>query len=117
MSIYYHRFQKNKYGAVRQTVNGIKYDSKKEASKAMELEMMKKGGAIKDYQPHVRLSLDVNGSHICDYIIDFVVEALDGSKEYLEIKSPVTITPAFKLKWKLAQALITDQSIKWVIET
>jgi len=116
MSFYLQRRQ-NKYHAVKQTFEGKHYDSKKEAAKAAELTMLKNGGAIKDWEAHVKLPLYVNGVHLCDYILDFRVYNFDGSVEHIEIKSPITITPVFKIKWRLAQILYPDPNIKWVIET
>jgi hypothetical protein len=117
MSFYYQRFNNRlKYGNIRTENRGGKFDSKKEARKWEELEMMKKGGAIKDFGKQLRLSLDVNGVHIANYFLDFWVENNDGSLEYIEIKSPITCTDVWKLKWKLAQAIFTDPNIKWVVE-
>lgn len=116
MGFYFQRRQ-NKYHAVRQTYQGKKYDSKKEAGKAAELEMLKNGGAIKDWEAHVRLPLDVNGQHVCDYILDFRVTNNDGSIEHIEIKSFITMTDVWKIKWKLAQILYPDPDIKWIVET
>jgi hypothetical protein len=116
MGFYYQRRQ-NKFGNIKQSYNGGHYDSKKEANKAAELDMLKNGGAIKDWKAHVRLSLDVNDQHVCDYYIDFIVETNEGGYEYIEIKSPITMTPVWKIKWKLAQILYPDPNISWIVET
>ncbi len=77
--------------------------SKKEAGAARDLDLMIKAKEIKSWERQVRIPLDVNGYHICNYIIDFVVEHNDGTKEYLEIKG--FETEVWRLKWKLFEAL------------
>lgn len=80
-----------------------KNDSKFEAGKAQELELLKKAKEIKDYQEQVKIPLEVNGYHICNYYIDFVIEHNNGDIEYLECKG--LALPAWKIKWKLFEAL------------
>lgn len=98
--------KKNKYGAVRQSYGGYHYDSKKEAEYAFKLDMLIKAGEIKGYKRQHRLSLDINGRHICDYYVDFRVENLDGTYEYHEVKG--FATKEWLLKWKMAEALYPD---------
>lgn len=107
---------KLKYGNVKSEYKGGIYDSKKEMRKAEELDLMVKAGEIKSWEKQKRLSLDVNGVHIANYYIDFVVYHNDGTVEYLEIKSPITQTPVWRIKWKLAQALLDKPNIKWTVE-
>ena len=47
----------NKYNRVRQTYNGYNYDSKLEASRAYELDILKKAGQIKDYERQYKVDL------------------------------------------------------------
>ena len=91
-----------------------KNDSKFEAGKAQELDLLKKAGEIKDFKEQVKLSLEVNGFHICNYYIDFVIEHNDGVIEYLETKGYAT--DAFKLKWKLFEALYDKPGNKLTLE-
>jgi hypothetical protein len=97
------RFQnKNKYKNVRQTYNGYSYDSKIEAQYAAELDMLKRGKAIKDYDRQVKVELfGENGSRVCNYYVDFLVYHNDGSLEYVEVKGYET--PVWRLKWKLLE--------------
>lgn len=69
----------SKYHAKKVTVNGCKYDSKKESKRAVELDYLEKLGKIKDLQKQVRFVLQdgyVNnqGKKIrpISYIADFV---------------------------------------------
>jgi hypothetical protein len=128
---YYKNYKpKNKYGNIKQEYDGRRYDSKKEASKAFELNMMLKKGIIKGweaqrkipinayYKDGVPILTDMDGLklkeagleffHICNYYIDFVVFHNDGSVEYLEIKSPITMTDVWKLKWKCCECIFAE---------
>ena len=78
-------------------------DSKFENGKAQELELRKKAKDIKDFQEQVKIPLVVNGYHICNYFIDFVIEHNDGTLEYCETKGYAT--DVWKLKWKIFEAL------------
>jgi hypothetical protein len=93
----------SKYGNKTTVYGGLKYDSKREAHYAQELELRKKAGEIKEIIPQFRLPLDVNGYHICNYIVDFMVTLSDGEKQLHEVKG--WATDIFRLKWKLAEAL------------
>ena len=92
--------QKNSY---YKTAKQGKYDSKFEASKGQELELRKKAKDIKDYQEQVKIPLEVNGFHICNYYIDFVIFHNNGDTEYCETKGYAT--DVWKLKWKIFEAL------------
>jgi hypothetical protein len=113
---YIQRWSKNKYHNRRTGYHGTSYMSNKEADKAWELDQLKNNGDIKNWTKQFKLSIDVNGQHITNYYLDFMIEENDGTFTYLEIKSPITMTDTWKLKWKLSQALFTDPNIKWVVE-
>lgn len=104
--MFYQR-QGSKYGAQKKEYNGIYYHSKKEAGYAQELDLLKKAGEIQEWSGQVRLSLDVNGYHICNYVVDFMVINKDGEKELHEVKGFETDT--WRLKWKLAEAIYGKQ--------
>jgi len=98
--------RQNKYGNVARDYNGTLYDSKKEAAYAQELDLRIKAGELKSWDRQVRISIDVNGKHICNYFIDFVLYHTDGLKEYVEVKG--FETPVWRLKWKLFEALYNE---------
>lgn len=98
---------RNKYGAKKKEYNGRLYMSKGEAGYAQELELRKKAGEIKEIVPQFRISLDVNGYHICNYIVDFLVTLPDGTQELHEYKG--FATDLWKFKWKLTEALYSDK--------
>lgn len=105
--VYQSYFKKNKFGAKRQTYNGINYHSGFEAQVAQELDLRLKAKDIKAVERQVKISLTAHGKHICNYFIDFVLTHNDGSKEYLEVKGYATDT--WKLKWKLLEAQLAEE--------
>ena len=48
---------KSKYGAKKTVVGDIKFDSKREANRWMELQMLERSGAISNLQRQVRIDL------------------------------------------------------------
>lgn len=101
-------YQKTKYSNVRkQTYNGQNYDSGFEAGYAAELDLRQRAKQIKSWERQVKIPLDVNGYHIANYYIDFVVYHLDGTIEYVETKG--LASDVWKMKWKLFEALYGDK--------
>lgn len=81
----------NKYRAVRQTYNGVNYDSKLEASRAYELDMMVKSKQIKGYERQYKIELyfyNKAGEKISfkSWKVDFRVHNNDGSYTLEEVK-------------------------------
>ncbi len=100
-------YQRSKWGRAKKTVvDGVKYDSRFEASEAKDLTLQLKAGKITGFEAHVRIPLEVNGFHISDYYIDFVVHHLDGTTEYRECKG--LSTAVWVLKFKILQAMTHD---------
>ncbi len=62
----------SKWHNVRTMVDGITFDSKREAKHYAELKIELLAGEIADLELQKPFSLDVNGIHICNYIADFV---------------------------------------------
>lgn len=98
-------FKANKYGAKRTTANdGIKRDSKFEASVADELYLRKKAGDIKDYDSQFKVEMwayDKYGKPAMkvNHKIDFRIHHNDGSYELLEAKGVETADYKMRRKW------------------
>lgn len=90
--------KRNKYGAIKQTYNGYSYHSKKEASYAAELDLRKKAKDIKDWKRQVKVEFNINGIHICNYFVDFVIIHNDGNEEWVEVKGFMTNIGLFKTR-------------------
>jgi hypothetical protein len=101
--------RRSKYAAVPTTIDNIRFSSKKEAARYLELKMLQKAGEIKglELQPKFPLYVAKNrhSEHVkvCDYIADFryregpngllVIEDVKGMK-----------TPVYRLKKKMVEA-------------
>lgn len=97
----------SKYRNKKTEYNGRMFDSKKEAHRAQELDMLRFAKGEKDkvvdveYQPRFRCV--VNGKKICDYYADFRITYADGSVVVEDVKG--FKTSVYKLKKKLVEAL------------
>lgn len=105
--MYYQQFNGNKFHAKSTEYAGIVYHSKLEAGYAQFLDLLLKGKKIKSWTRQIPIELDVNGFHIARYYVDFQVNHLDNTIEYVETKG--FETEIFRLKRKLFEALYDDQ--------
>jgi Protein of unknown function (DUF1064) len=102
----------SKYGNQRIKAAGVSFDSKSEARRWQELQLLQRAGEIRDLSLHPRFSLDVDGHHICYYVGDYAYEARDpkSPKNWIKVcedrkAGRVTQTDVFKLKRKLMWAI------------
>ena len=103
MSKMFRRLQKpyrvrNKYGNKTSRYKGRSYHSRREADDAMWLDSLLQQGLIKQVVPQYKMSIDVNGVHICNHFVDFMVILNDGRVKYVETKGIWTDIYRFKLK-------------------
>lgn len=102
---------RSKYRAVKTEVDGITFDSKREAARYMELVLLERAGEISRLELQPKYDCVVNGHKICTYKADFryfnangsVVEDVKGMK-----------TPVYRLKKKLVEALYPGVKIQEV---
>ncbi len=97
----------SKYKNVKKTVNGIAFDSTKEATRYMELKLLEHAGEIHDLKTQPVIKCMVNGILVCSYLADFAyTERGIGQLVYEDVKSKHTRTfPVYRLKKKLVYAL------------
>lgn len=72
----------NKYSAIRTEVDGIIFDSKREAKRYQELRQLQLARSISDLRLKVKYELIVNGQKIGSYTSDFEYE--EGGKHIVE---------------------------------
>lgn len=92
---------KSKYHAKKTVVDGITFDSKKEAKRYLELKAMEKVGSIQNLQlqvPFILIEKSKYGRSI-KYVADFVYYNKNGSKVVEDVKG--VKTPVYKLKKRL----------------
>lgn len=108
--------RKNKYGNRKTTIDGITFDSKREAEYYMELKQLKAAGEIKDFglQPKYELQpkFKKNGKTYrpIDYYADFIVDHNDGTTEVIDIKGMET--KDFKIKKKMFEYKYDDLQLR-----
>ena len=94
-----------KYHNQKTTIDGITFDSKKEAEYYCELKLRKRAKEIKDFDLQPKFVLQEgftkNGKRYREiaYIADFLIEHNDGRKEIVDTKGYKT--DEFRLKQKL----------------
>lgn len=97
-----------KYKNVKTTLNGEKFDSKREALRHIVLKQMERDGEISMLHRQRSFDLIVNDKKICRYVGDFAY--VENHKAVVE-DSKGYRTRDFDIKWKLCQALYPE--IKW----
>lgn len=104
----------NKYHAKKGFYDGKKFDSKKEAKRARELNLLLKAGVIRDLQTQVKFELQgkfrLNGKAVraINYIADFVYSK-DGKIVIEDTKGYKT--KEYNLKKKMLLRLIYERKI------
>lgn len=94
----------NKYGARKTVVDGNTFDSKAEAKYYQHLKWLKQAKQIKDFSLQPRFELQETFKkhdktfRKIEYIADFEITNLDGSKEVIDIKGMETKEFAIKRK-------------------
>lgn len=105
--------KRRKYGNVKTTVDGITFDSKKEANRYLQLKAMLAAGEITNLHLQPEYCLHVNGTVVAKYKADFRYELLvwkDGKATWNEVTEDckggkATKTPVYRLKAKLLKAI------------
>ena len=119
------RWSNNKYKAVKTTIDGITFDSKREAKRYTELKLLEKTGMITHLELQPEYQITINGAKICKYRADFryftvredakdiyrntkgewIVPTKTGQKEGQIVEDTKGFkTPIYRLKKKLVEA-------------
>ena len=94
---------KNKYGNKKCVVDGIKFDSVKEARYYCELKVLRLAGEVLEFAVQPAFPIVVNKKKICTYRADFRVKYSSGLTEFVDVKG--FKTPVYRLKKKLVEAI------------
>jgi hypothetical protein len=95
----------SKFGAVKTEVDNIKFASKKEANRYLELKLLLKAGEITDLKLQERFPIKINDTLICTYVADFSYNQ-DGKRIVEDVKSAYTKKlPLYRIKKKLVSAV------------
>lgn len=93
---------RNKYRAIKAVVDGITFDSKKEARRYGQLKLLARAGKISELKLQPRFDLIVNGCKCGFYKADF--EYIEDGKRVVEDVKGMK-TPIYNLKKKLVKAI------------
>ena len=102
----------NKFGAIKTTVDGIKFDSLREARRWGELRLLEKGGEIRNLRRQVRIDLEGKNGPLrtrtgrqMRLTVDFVYE--DKRQNWAEVyeDSKGAITRDYEVRRAVAQAM------------
>jgi len=128
-------WSRSKYKAVKTTIDGITFDSKREAKRYSELKVLEKAGHITHLELQPEYQITINGAKICKYKADFryfTVRAESNERSYNskgEWQTPTMTgdkegmvledvkgfkTPIYRLKKKLVEASYPGTLIKEV---
>lgn len=94
----------NKYHARKVTVDGIEFDSRKEANRYAELLLLQRAGKISDLRRQVEFELipKCGSERAAKYHADFCyIDAATGKQVVEDVKSRATKTPDYILRRKL----------------
>lgn len=94
----------NKYKNIKTVVDGITFDSKKEAKEYRILKLSQLAKEFDSFECQRSFKLEINGQLICTYIADFVTFKNGEIFEVLDAKG--VKTPAYNLKKKLMKAIL-----------
>ena len=128
-------WSRSKYKAVKTTIDGITFDSKKEAKRYTELKLLEKAGHITHLELQPEYQITINGAKICKYKADFryftvrqenneqyynskgewQTPTMTGDKEGQIVEDVKGFkTPIYRLKKKLVEACYPGTQIKEV---
>ena len=95
---------KCKFNNKKITINGITFDSKKEAARYSNLVKLQEKGVIHDLKTQVKFELipKQKGERSCNYVADFVYKDVKDNLIVEDVKgSKKTLTPVYSIKRKL----------------
>lgn len=110
-------FYRNKYKNVKVEYNGMKFDSKKEFQRFIQLEALERQGKIENLERQKRFLIcekvnGLKGSRARFYIADFVYVE-NGKKIIEDVKSLITKqNPVYTLKKQLVQVRYKDYEFR-----
>lgn len=87
-----HKFKPNKFGAIKKTVDGIKFASTKEANYYCALKLRVKAGEVLFFLRQTPFHFPGGGK----YVVDFTEFHADGSVHFVDVKGLKTESYLFK---------------------
>ena len=95
---------KSRFAAVRTTVDGITFASKREAKRYGELKLLQRAGEIAELKIQPAFPVEIGGHHFCIYTGDFSYTDKSGARIIEDCKSSGTAKDtAYLLRKKAAE--------------
>jgi hypothetical protein len=95
-----------KFGNTKVKIDGITFDSKKEAKYYGLYKLLVATRELKSFEVHKVYPLEVNGVLVCKYVADFVLYYPNGKITVVDIKGDATAGLAvFRIKKQLMKAV------------
>lgn len=91
----------SKYKAVKTTVDGIEFASKREAARYQQLKLLEKSGEITKLELQPKFPIFIGGKQVFSYLADF--QYMDGRRRVIEDVKGVR-TPLYRLKKRCVEA-------------
>jgi hypothetical protein len=95
---------RNKYGAKKTQVDGVVFDSQREANRYIQLRYLLTLGEIRELNLQVAFELNEGGTHSLRYVADFTYYTKDG--EYVVEDSKGFRTKEYRKKRKLMKEVL-----------
>jgi hypothetical protein len=92
----------NKYNNIKTIIHGIKFDSKKEGARFLELKQLERIGEIYALETQPRFDFKINGFLLCYDKEDFKYTTLNGDEIVEDVKGMKTAM--YRLKKKMMKA-------------
>lgn len=107
--------KRNKFGAIKCVVDGLTFDSRREAKFYGDLKIRERAGEIQKLECHPQFELKIDGFLICKYKPDFqFFEVSQHRSRVVDVKSPPTAKKRdFVLTRKLFEAIYKRELEVW----
>jgi hypothetical protein len=96
--------RRNKYANEATVVHGVRFASRREARRWLELKLLEGAGLISELRRQVRFELVVNEQFVCEYVADFSYKDTATAQIVIEDAKGYP-TPMYRLKRKLMMAV------------
>ena len=112
--------KRNKFGAIKCSHDGYKFDSIKEGNEYLNLRLRLEGGDISGLEIHPKYPIFIKNKLVCNVILDFAYwDCLTHSMCYIDVKGydkktgKFRVTPESKLKRKLLE-VYKDITVQYI---
>ena len=96
-------WHKPRFKPIRTVIDGVMFDSKREAARYNDLKLLMRSGKIRDLETHPAFDISINGKHICIVKLDFKYWSNETNALVYE-DSKGFDTPMSRIKRKLVEA-------------